>query len=626
MNQGFIYEEKYSLFDRIPVGVCVLRSNFNVLFWNNSLENWTKIPRSQIFDKDIRHFFPNLKEPKYSDRLLQIFEGGPPTVFSSQLHKNVIPAKLSNGQECIQHTTVTAVKSLLGEGFDALLVIQDVTDLTQRIQDYRLLRNQALEEIQERKRIEEELRQSEERYAKIFEEGPLGMAIFDFDYSLIQVNAKLCEMLGYLESELTSLTLLDITAPQDIELSRKSLNKLSINSQGSYKIEQRFLCKNQESLWITLTASVIHDQAGNPLYGLALIEDITQRKRSEQDLQEANQKLTRWVNELELRNHEITLLSRMSDVLQACLSIEEAYQVIPQLVQSIFPTLSGAVFILPPESSCVKAVASWGYFLGSKLKFSPHECWALRRGKLHSVQHQKSDLRCAHIYEDPVLVASLCVPMMSQGKSLGLLYLASTATKKIPDSTQKLAVTVAEHIALALANLQLRETLQQQSIRDPLTGLFNRRYMEEFLAKEIHRAKRKQRSLGVIMLDVDYFKQVNDTLGHEAGDVVLRELGQYLLQNIRRSDVACRYGGEELTLILPEASLVTTYERAEELRQGIKSLKISANCHCIHSITVSLGIACFPQHGITGDAIVKAADIALYRAKAQGRDRVVRAD
>jgi diguanylate cyclase (GGDEF)-like protein len=176
---------------------------------------------------------------------------------------------------------------------------------------------------------------------------------------------------------------------------------------------------------------------------------------------------------------------------------------------------------------------------------------------------------------------------------------------------------------LALANLKLRETLHQQSIRDPLTGLFNRRYLEESLNREIHRALRTERSLAVVMIDVDRFKQFNDTFGHDAGDAVLRELGTFLQTHVRTSDIACRYGGEELTLIFPDADLEDAAHRAEALRQGIKELEITHRGQTLDQITISMGVSACPDCGTDGDDLIKAADAALYRAKKEGRDRTV---
>jgi diguanylate cyclase (GGDEF)-like protein len=211
--------------------------------------------------------------------------------------------------------------------------------------------------------------------------------------------------------------------------------------------------------------------------------------------------------------------------------------------------------------------------------------------------------------------------MIAQGETIGLFYLSAETAAALPDSKQQLARTVAEQISMAISNLQLRETLQYQSIRDPLTGLFNRRYLEEVLGQEVSRAQRKQHEVGIIMLDVDHFKSFNDTYGHDAGDHVLQTVGRLLKDSVRGSDVACRYGGEEFTLILPEATLEETVIKAESIRQEIAQLHVVHPDQVLSGITASLGVATFPRHGSTGAAVMQAADAALYRAKAAGRNQ-----
>ncbi|MFZ1629601.1 MAG: GGDEF domain-containing protein, partial [Anaerolineae bacterium] len=174
----------------------------------------------------------------------------------------------------------------------------------------------------------------------------------------------------------------------------------------------------------------------------------------------------------------------------------------------------------------------------------------------------------------------------------------------------------------ALANLRLRETLRSQAIRDPLTGLFNRRYMEETLTREVHRAARRGTTLGIIMLDIDHFKRFNDSYGHQAGDALLRALGSYLQERTRGEDIVCRYGGEEFTLILPETPLSVLEQRADQLRVGITRLQVEHYRAMIGPVTLSAGVAIFPDHGLTGDAVLRAADTALYRAKTEGRNRI----
>jgi diguanylate cyclase (GGDEF)-like protein len=223
----------------------------------------------------------------------------------------------------------------------------------------------------------------------------------------------------------------------------------------------------------------------------------------------------------------------------------------------------------------------------------------------------------------------LCVPMIAQGDSLGVLSIddLSLCDRTTPARAIKrklrLAETLAEQIALAFANLQLRETLKYQSVRDSLTGLFNRRHMEESLERELLRAARNHTEVAVLMVDIDHFKRFNDMFGHEAGDFLLCELGGVLRFNVRGADIACRYGGDEFLLIMSETSLETGYQRAEAIRKTVTELRVHRNGQTLPKLTLSIGLAGFPVHGETSAGIVNTADQALYRAKHEGRDRVI---
>jgi diguanylate cyclase (GGDEF)-like protein len=188
-----------------------------------------------------------------------------------------------------------------------------------------------------------------------------------------------------------------------------------------------------------------------------------------------------------------------------------------------------------------------------------------------------------------------------------------------------LATAVAEEASLALGNLRVRESLHEQSVRDPLTGLYNRRFLEEFLLRELARADRKKHSLSIITLDIDHFKRINDSLGHGAGDIVLRRIGLLLQGFVRQSDIACRVGGEEFSVLLPEASMQIAEQRAESIRKAVQELRLKYEDHDLSGITISLGVAAYPDHGTTPDSLIRAADEALYDAKFRGRDRVVSA-
>ena len=168
----------------------------------------------------------------------------------------------------------------------------------------------------------------------------------------------------------------------------------------------------------------------------------------------------------------------------------------------------------------------------------------------------------------------------------------------------------------------LQDKMKEQATRDALTGLFNRRYLDETLERELARASRAGFPIGVVMIDIDHFKQVNDIHGHKVGDLILQALGNLLLSQIRAGDIACRYGGDEFLLILPQASKAITAERAEQLRTGFEALRVAVGEKALQA-TISLGVAVYPEDGVTTEAVIHAADQAMYRAKAMGGNRVV---
>jgi diguanylate cyclase (GGDEF)-like protein len=217
----------------------------------------------------------------------------------------------------------------------------------------------------------------------------------------------------------------------------------------------------------------------------------------------------------------------------------------------------------------------------------------------------------------------VCVRLAAQDDVLGVLHIRYDQAAPNAARWIWLASAVADHLSLALANLRLREQLREHSIRDQLTGLFNRRYLQEQLEVEILRAEHQGYAIGLIVLDIDHFKQYNTQHGLGGGDAVLREVGAFLRRSIKGKGIACRYGGEEFTLVLPQASLQSTVDLAEQVRSGIKRVTARHNNCELQSVSVSLGVALFPEHGSGLDAIIESANQALRTAKATGRDKVL---
>ncbi len=352
---------------------------------------------------------------------------------------------------------------------------------------------------------------------------------------------------------------------------------------------------------------------------VALSRQVEKQRRLQQELESSRLILTSRVEELDQYNREIRLLNELGDVFQACVSTAEAYPVVAKYAPKLLPGTSGALYVHEPAKDLLSIAAEWGPTPPETAAFKSEDCWGLRLGRVHAVTADSGLPPCRHSPARPG-AGLLCVPLSAMGESLGLFHVS-----RCPEPAQAFAVSVAEHIGLALSNLKLRSDLRELSIHDPLTGLHNRRYMEEALELELRRAQRKQLCVGLIMLDIDHFKEFNDSFGHGAGDELLRRLGAAMREHLRAGDVACRYGGEEFLLILPEAGLEVTDRRAEQLRQHVKQMAVSYQEKPLGPVSISLGVAVYPDHGESPGELIKSADTALYRAKAEGRDRVVSA-
>lgn len=352
-----------------------------------------------------------------------------------------------------------------------------------------------------------------------------------------------------------------------------------------------------------------------------LTEEMAERERTQERL---NQQSAQLVEELTQRSEESLQLAKLGELLQSCNNEQEAHSVVLGFAPKLFPNLAGALLLLNSSRNLLQVVGQWNLCELKAPVFEPSACWALRTGRRYLVEARDWTARCAHACS--LDNAYLCIPVQAHGEVLGVIHFQATvAEDHLTARELSLASTFAEQIGLSLANIRLREALRIQSIRDSLTGLFNRRYLEETLEREIHRSARAGQSLAVIMFDLDHFKTFNDTFGHEAGDVILHHVGAFLCKSTRADDIACRYGGEEFVLILPSAKLQAGELRAEWLREAIKHLNIVHVGQPLGVVTISVGVAAFPQHGSTPAQLMAQADGALYQAKKSGRDRVVSA-
>jgi len=511
-----------------------------------------------------------------------------------------------------------------------------------------MVNQQLQEEIQDRKKAEQQVRQInqelekrvEERTAELAQSKQIVQSMADVNPAIIYIynaiedkvtyiSQAVKRLLGYHPEQITqsndSSHVEWTVHPDDKPKKYDYHKKLSYLKDGEV-LELEYRVQDAQQNWHWLYSSCIvfsRTETGEVAEILGISNDITPRKEAEENLQKMNQDLNTRIDELTKRNEEMELLAEMIEFLQSCITIEEASDAMPDLLESLFPNCSGAIFLMNASGNLVEMITCWGKECKSQSLFSPQECWALRRLRPHRVDDHKTGLFCSHISHNPYPKNSLCVPLMAQRETLGIFCLQTDEQGGLTTAKRQLARNVSEQLSLALANLKLQENLQYQSIRDGLTGLYNRRYLSECLEREIDRAEKLKQSIGMIMIDIDYFKQLNDTWGHIVGDYILKQIGNLVRENLRCSDLACRYGGEEFAVIIFDSTSKDTYQCAEKLRQGIKNLHLEYNQYVLPQITVSLGVAVYPQDGNHVETLINLADTALYQAKKQGRDRAV---
>jgi len=469
--------------------------------------------------------------------------------------------------------------------------------------------------------IEEALKASEVRYRRLFETAKDGILILDAETGrIIDSNSYLEKMLGYSHAELQGKRLWEIGSFKDIAASQASFQELLRKKYIRYE-DLPLETKDGEHRQVEFVSNVYRVDQARVIQ--CNVRDITSRKLAEAGLQRANEKLSTLVATLRHRDGEMTLLNHMNELLQTCETQEEAYRVIPMIAAELFTGRSGCLAVFHGSGQYLETVARWGDGTPVENVFPMKDCWAIRRGRPHEVVDPKTSLLCEHFVRPPER-GYLCLPLTVQGETLGIFYLdaAPPSQDDHPINHRQLAVMAGETIKLSLANLKLQKTLHEQATRDPLTGLFNRRYLNETLPRELHGALRRDAHLCLVMIDLDHFKRFNDTFGHDTGDLVLREAGRLLRENLRKSDIACRYGGEEFVLVLPGSSLADAIQRVEQLRVLFEKLEIRQNGQLMATTTISAGIAATPEHGSTMEILMQAADKALYAAKDAGRNRI----
>jgi len=458
----------------------------------------------------------------------------------------------------------------------------------------------------------------------IFEIGP--------DGRIQSTNVEATRLFGYPREELIGQEieiLIPATFKNDhVRMREEYVANPRTRPMGS-GLELTALKKSGEEFPVEVSLSTIRDQGGTRV--ICVVRDVTLQKGAKNEITQINEKLTRSLAAQEKLSETLGTLSNLGELLQSCTSVPEAAPVVARMCQRLFGGQSGAVFLATASKSALEQVAAWGPVGGLKPVIAIPDCWALRRGQLHSSE-VVSCSGCRRTSASHPETRSLCVPMVARGDTIGVLQLITpqdvsgtdaAAQTRLMEPDPTVVMAVGERMSIAIANIRLREALRNQAMRDAMTGLFNRRFLEEYLELELLRAMRNGRSLSVLMLDADHFKRFNDTFGHRAGDRVLQEIAGVLGTITRGSDIPCRYGGEELVVVITEATAGEALLRAEEIRRSIEGLAVLEAGQPLGKITVSIGVASVPEHATNMAELLHAADQALYAAKKAGRNRVM---
>lgn len=377
---------------------------------------------------------------------------------------------------------------------------------------------------------------------------------------------------------------------------------------------------------------------GRPTRGggtVVTFTDVTAERKVARDLAEAKlaaeEAEARAMDVLALeraRQGEEKLLAQLDEWLQSCKSLDELYMIVKTFMGRLLPGSKGELYIYSNSRDVLDGMCNWNT-RDLHPSITADSCWSLRRGRAYEYNKDELCFYCDHVtsHQHEVEVAEyICVPIVAHGDTVGLLHIRfdhlSLTAARI-EHAGAFAVRCGEHISLAIANAKLRDELRDQSIRDPLTGLYNRRYFLEAMRREVSISERRSSSFGLISFDADRFKTFNDNHGHDAGDVVLRAIGAKMTEIMTAGEVCCRFGGEEFAVLVPAANLDETAALAERLREAVHLMQLRYMDGFLSRVSISVGVAAYPVSGLQPHDILRRADEALYRAKEGGRNRVV---
>lgn len=477
-----------------------------------------------------------------------------------------------------------------------------------------------MQDISARKRAEQIARDGEAMFRSLVEQNTSGIFIIADDATVVYLNPRAIEMLGFGDvNSVIGRPVLDFVVDSD-QPSLAAAMRTLIDGKRDFAEVALMIRKASDDTLAVLAQGVIGKFREKRVI-IAVVVDITERRRTEDKIIKLNEELAATVGALRRHEHDQTEIAKLSDLLQACQTTAEAYPIIAAAADRVFPKASGALARAEMGTHDLTRVAAWGPDQATLAEFLVDDCWALRTGQRREVEGPKGAIQCRHFSRAP-LGPYICLPLAVQGETRGLLHVSLGEGGVVDDDLRQSMQLFGDVVKLSLANINQRELLGRQALRDQLTGLFNRRYLVETLPREVRRAHRSGLPLTIAMLDIDFFKRFNDVYGHDAGDLVLSELGHVLRESLRAADIACRYGGEEFLVVLPDCDLAAARDRLARICQLVKGTKHVFRGQKLSPVTLSVGLATLSETLPDGESLITAADKAMYIAKTNGRDRI----
>ncbi|WP_454783691.1 diguanylate cyclase [Legionella sp. WA2024007413] len=545
--------------------------------------------------------------------------------YKSWQHSMILPTYGQNWK-IILWPSITLHNQVITSFFPAMILIIGI--IMALLSGFLVHTLQFIRENTERlKRTQVALANARERLQGIIEGSNDLVAAIDLNYNFIVFNTMYkCEIYRIFKVDLEiGMNFNVLLQKMSVENQTKSLTLWERAMKGTaFTVIESFKDKRYDGLDYEIHYNPIHDSQGNLIGVSHFAMNVHQRIQNEQKLEESKIELENLVKSLEMQNKELELLKELMSLLQSSLSMDDAIEIIKNYSKRILSGTSGIVYLIASDNpNMISRVLSWGETVSNLFLFTPKDCLSLLRHQPYYISDSTEGVLCNHIKKgDKKPKSYACLPLFAQNEMLGLFYVEfglNTDNQRLI----ALAQIISEQCALSLYNIRLRDVLKTQSSQDSLTGVYNRRYFEEYLQKEILNSKDNPFTFALLLIDIDDFKKINDTYGHLVGDQVLLEFAAKIRHIGREENVVSRWGGEEFMIYLRSSNLDQVKSQAETLRKSIENFSIEINQEKTISVTISIGIAFYPHDGKRIDDLISKADEALYQAKKMGRNKVV---